>query len=108
MNTWRDIRSRVANAGIDGGGYLDESEITALDNEIDLLVSRIRECSDLPAAEALLAELGSLQEFLALMLFKYRAPLTWKQRGLVRRFDRSDDSDQRAVVFADIQDGQFP
>ena len=107
MSTWENIAQRATRCSQDGF-LLTEAEIDGLDDDIDQLVSEVRKFANLAAAETCLATLGALQACLALLLFKYRAPLTWKQRALVREFDRSDDPELRAVMFRNIKDDRFP
>jgi len=107
MTTSEDIRNRIISAGRDGA-YLREDEREALDHEIDGFVSRIRQYDDLSAAEESLMELGQLEELLALLLFKYHAEVSQKQKSLVREFDRSDDPRARALMFRAIKEGAFP
>ena len=104
--------SDVIRSGIDqldkDGANVSIEEITGLDNEINILLAEIRKCPNIAAADEFFNELGGLQELLSLLLFKYNVSLSSKQKALVRQFDRSDDSNVRAIVYKAIKDSKFP
>ena len=104
---WHEIQRRLLDQGRDGA-RMQEGEIAALDADVDELVSAIRQCPNFRQASPLLTELGELQTLLATLAFKYRVPLSPKQRRLVRQFDRWDDPDLRAAVFAAVKKDRFP
>jgi hypothetical protein len=87
---------------------LTEKVIAGLDDEINDLLNKIRQCPSLAVAEKLLGELADIQSILALLLFKYDAPLSQKQKSLVRQYDRSDVPLVREIVFKSIKEGKFP
>jgi hypothetical protein len=107
MTASQELRIRIATSGREGA-RLGLDQLTALDSELDLLVSQIRGCKDVSAAERYLTDLGDLQELLSIVHFKYHEPISDKQRALVRRFDRFDDPGLRAEVFRAIAENSFP
>jgi hypothetical protein len=104
MNTLDEIHQRPLHCGI-GAVTLTEDEQHGLDGELDELLERIAQCPNIGWARSLLDELGSQQEVLATLLFKHKAPLSVRQRRLVRQCDRLDDEQLRAFVFDAIGSG---
>lgn len=107
MTTSRNIQERIKIQGREGAA-LSNAEVDGLDNEIDNIVLHIRAAKDYIVATSSLNELGTLQELLSLLLFKYGALLSAKQKIVIRGFDRPDDPDLRLVVYKAIMDGRFP
>ena len=107
MTTSRNIQERIKNNGREGA-TLSNTEVDGLDNEIDNIVLHIRSAKDYDTAISSLNELGTLQELLSLLLFKYDALLSTKQKTVICGFDRSDDPDLRLAVYKAIKEGQFP
>jgi uncharacterized protein with von Willebrand factor type A (vWA) domain len=102
-----NIRERISLKGREGA-VLSAEEVVELDNELANVIADIKASSSYSAAAQSLDELGTLQEVLALLLFKYDAPLSTRQRAVVRRFDRSDDPDLRAAIYKAAKEGRFP
>ena len=99
MSIYTDIRTRIKLSG-KGGANVSVDEIAGLDKEIDVIITNIRKSSNVAVAV--------VQGLLALLLFKYDAPLSSKQKALVRQFDRNDDPFVRKMVIDAIKDGTFP
>ena len=107
MTMSSDIRHRIAVRGREGAA-LSNAEVAGLDDEIDDIVTDIRLAQDYGAAAPMLDRLGLFQELLSLLLFKYDASLSAKQKTVVRSFDRSDDSDLRLAIYRAVKEGRFP
>lgn len=87
---------------------LSDSDRIALDVEIEDLMRRIRGCDSSDAADDLLQELGQIQTNLATLAFKYRVPLSPRQRQIVRQYDRFDVLDLRRKTFHQIKNADYP
>lgn len=107
MTTFQQVRERLRLGRVQGM-FLTDEERSRLDGEIDEILGVITEASNIDEADSKLQELGTMQETLATLSFKYRIELTQKQRKLVRRYDRWDDSRLRTSAFEDIRRGHFP
>lgn len=107
MQTSNIIRERIDNLN-HNMIILSSNEVASLNDEIDLIISRIRSSSEYNEAESHLDELGRLQELLALLYFKYDVSLSAKQKKLVCEYDRADDQILRTMIFAAVKDGKFP
>ena len=79
----------------------------SLDEGIDELLTKIRGCTEMAAAEPYLMELGELQTLLATLAFKYRVALTQRQKMLVREYDRFDVAEVRNEAFHAVKEGRF-
>jgi len=78
-----------------------------IEEDIDAVLRKVGSCASAEEAAPMLDDLGKIQELLARLRFKYDVPLSRRLRRLVREFDRSDDPDLRAFIFAKIKEGRF-
>jgi hypothetical protein len=106
MKTSDEIRSRLRDS-IGPEFPISARERDLLEAELDEILRSIASHSVVAEAEEDLSALGTLQELLATLLFKYKVDLTKRQRAIVRQFDRSDDPDERNYVFTQIKNGHL-
>jgi hypothetical protein len=107
MTVFDQIREKLRMAHVNGISLTNEERIQ-LDQELDEIFATILASRTLMDAETKLLELGSIQEVLATLSYKYNISLPDRQRKLVYRFDRSDDPGERAAAFEAIKKGDFP
>lgn len=81
-----------------------ESELAKI---LDEAVLGIGQCRNIREADRFLDKLGEFQTELARAIFKWRIDLPSRFHILVRKFDRSDDPDERMRVFREIKSGTF-
>jgi hypothetical protein len=86
---------------------LSQAEWNMLDSEISDVLHAISGKPDPMQASDLLDTLGQIQEILAVLHFRYKLPLSKRQRDIVRDFDRCDDPDARSYVFHNIKNGHY-
>jgi hypothetical protein len=106
MRTFALIRDRLRLASWQGMHLTDE-ERQCLDEELDRAIASIAQTSTIDDANDKLLELGAMQDVLATLSFKYRIPLTDKQRKFVRQYDRWDVPEVRASIYNAIKNGNF-
>ncbi len=88
-------------------GDIQPEDWYVVETDVNEILGRIAGCDTLAEAGPFLDKLGDLQEVLARLAFKYHVLLPPRLRQLVREFDRSDDPDLRAFVYARIKSAQF-
>lgn len=98
------IRQTIEKCG-DASEILD-SDIADLESELNGLLTQIAEKNSPHDAERDLLDLGSLQELLSILIFKYDVKLTDRQRRIVREYDRWDDEETRVYFFTEIAAGR--
>jgi len=84
-----------------------EGELKSIETEVDEILCEVVACKTINSANPKLNKLCVLQELLCALCFKHKISLTQKLRRLVGEFDRCDDPDLRAFVFAQIKSGIF-
>lgn len=99
------IRETIARRG--DASDISREDIENLESEFDKILGQIAARKSPHSAESDLLELGSLQELLALLAFKYGIELTSRQRRLVREYDRWDDKETRVHVYKEVLNGQW-
>lgn len=78
---------------------LPNDYIHSLEEELHVFIDRLIKYKSPDTASCVLDELGDFQEKLALMLFKYKVPLSEQLEYIVRHYDRPDDPDARKFIF---------
>jgi hypothetical protein len=106
METFALIRDRMRSA-VGQGMFLTDEERSALDEELDRSIASIAQMSTVEDANRELLALGSMQDVLATLCFKYNIAVTDRQRRLVRQYDRWDVPEVRASVYNAIKQGRF-
>lgn len=86
---------------------ITEAELQSIEAEVDEILRAVAACEAIGAANHKLDELCLLQELLAKVCFKHHVSLTPRLQRLVNEYDRCDDPDLRAFVFAQIKSGIF-
>ena len=85
---------------------ISSADVMELESELADLLAQIAKKKTPQDAENLLQELGTLQELLSILIFKYGVELTDRQRKIVRDYDRWDDEETRAYFFKEIVAGR--
>jgi hypothetical protein len=107
MNVIDTIKERLRVATTYGMFILDE-ESTQIDREIDARIDTIKNCRDLESAREKMKELELLSEMLSNSHYRYRIPISKKQRDVVDLFDWGyPGQDPDAFAFKAIQSGRF-
>ena len=82
------------------------ADIVDLESELCGLLAHIAEKQSDQDADIALLELGSLQELLSILIFKYGVEMTDRQPRIVREYDRWDDAETRVSFFNEIASGR--
>ena len=106
MNTITAQRLRQTIDRCGDASEISNADIVELESELSGLLAQIAERQSAQDADSLLLELGSLQELLSILTFKYGVDLTDRQRRIVRDYDRWDDAGSRADFFKEIVAGR--
>ncbi len=106
MNSITSQRLRQTIDRCGDASEISNADIVELESELSGLLAQIAKKQSAQDAESALLELGSLQELLSILVFKYDVDLTDRQRRIVREYDRWDDGETRIYFFKEIAAGR--
>ena len=106
MSKYDELMIRVASAK-PSAPVITESDLDAVETEVEELAVLIGHQPDFGCAEPALQRLASIQELLAVIVFKHKVRLPTRLSRLVREFDRSDDRATRVAVYDECKMGTF-